>query len=78
MAVEEVVGNWYDEAYLPGVAALREPTWRRHTRAKTDADLLLYLYQQRRRLLVEDPRAGYRTATQAVRQRRIAGCGGAS
>jgi len=71
MAREEIAGNWYDTIFVPGVAALREERVPEAYSYKTDADLFLWVYQQRRRLLVEDASTGYHKAARAVREGRM-------
>lgn len=66
----EVAADWYDGVYLPGVTALRHQHIADAYPYKKDADLFLWMYQQRRRLLIGDPRADYEQAARAVRQAR--------
>jgi hypothetical protein len=68
MTREEVAGDWFDRIYAPAVAALRRERVPEAYSYKTDADLFLWVHQQRRRLLVEDATADYNKAAEAVRE----------
>ena len=50
----EVAERWYDDVYLPAVAALHGEELPADYAYKTEADLFLWIYGKRRDLLVED------------------------
>ena len=53
----EVAERWYDDVYLPAVAALHREELPADYAYKTEADLFLWIYGKRRDLLVEDASA---------------------
>ena len=66
----EVAADWYDEAWLPGVAAVRRASlpelyasWH-----PTDGDLFLWIYQLRRDLRAHDPAIDWDAAAQHATQ----------
>jgi len=66
----EVAADWYDDVYLPGVAAARRASlfelyasWH-----PTDADLFLWLYQIRRDLRAWDNTLGFDAAARHARE----------
>lgn len=68
---EQVAGGWYDEVYLPGVAAAREQSLPEVYHYKTDADLFLWVYQRRRSLRVVSPDADFASAARDARGQRV-------
>jgi hypothetical protein len=67
----EVAERWYDDVYLPAVAALHGEELPVAYAYKTEADLFLCLYGKRRDLLVEDPSAGFPAAARKARVGRV-------
>jgi hypothetical protein len=57
--VEEVAADWYDNVYLPGVAAVDRARLRELYPLKTEADLFLWIYERRRDLRVLNPDADF-------------------
>jgi hypothetical protein len=68
---EEVAADWYDNVYLPGVAALRRESLPETYRYKTDADLFLWVYQRRRALRVVSADAGFAEAARDARAQKV-------
>jgi hypothetical protein len=60
--VEQVAADWYDNVYLPGVAAVDRAGLRELYPYKTEASLFLWIYERRRDLRVLDPDADFDTA----------------
>jgi hypothetical protein len=60
--VEEVAAHWYDNVYLPGVAAVDRAGLRELYPFKTEAGLFLWIYERRRDLRVLDPEADFDAA----------------
>jgi hypothetical protein len=60
--VEEVAADWYDNVYLPGVAAVDRAGLRELYPFKTEAALFLWIYARRRDLRVLDPDADFDAA----------------
>jgi hypothetical protein len=67
----EVAKRWYDDVYLPGVAALRDEELPADHTYKTEADLFLCIYGKRRDLLVEDPAVDFAAAARKARGSRV-------
>jgi hypothetical protein len=67
----QVAADWHDNVYLPGLAALREEDLPADYAYKTDADLFLWIYKERRDLLVEDVSTGFSDAARAARGTRV-------
>jgi hypothetical protein len=67
----EVAAHWYDDVYLPAVAALHAEELPAEYAYKTEADLFLCIYGKRRDLLVEDPSAGFPAAARKARGGRV-------
>jgi hypothetical protein len=59
---EEVAADWYDNVYLPGVAAVDRAGLRELYPFKTEADLFLWIYERHRDLRVLDPDADFDAA----------------
>ena len=58
-APAEVAADWYDQVYVPGVAAVRRAELPAAYPFKTEADLFLWIHERRRDLRVFDPEAGF-------------------
>jgi hypothetical protein len=54
-----VAADWYDNVYLPGVAAVDRAGLRKLYPFKTEAALFLWIYARRRDLRVLDPDADF-------------------
>ena len=67
----EVAADWYDEVFLPGVAALRQEALPEQYAYKTDADLFLWVYQRRRALRVTDSTADFGAAARDAAAARV-------
>jgi hypothetical protein len=67
----EVAGRWYDEVYLPAVAALHREELPDDYAYKTEADLFLWIYGKRRDLLVEDASVDFAAAARKARGTRV-------
>ena len=67
----EVAQRWYDDVYLPAVAALRGEELPADHEYKTDTDLFLCIYGKRRDLLVEDASADFAAAARTARAGRV-------
>jgi hypothetical protein len=67
---EEVAGDWYDSAFLPGVQAARDEglAQRYESWGMTDADLFLWLYQLLRDLRAYDASADFHAAARQSMQ----------
>jgi hypothetical protein len=63
----EVAERWYDDVYLPAVAALHGEELPAHYAYKTEGDLFLCIYGKRRDLLVEDPSVDFPAAASRAR-----------
>lgn len=61
-AREEVAADWYDNVYVPGVAAVRRAGLPAAYPFKTEADLFLWIYERRRDLRVFDRDADFEAA----------------
>jgi hypothetical protein len=59
---EKVAADWYDNVYLPGVAAVDRAGLRELFPFKTEADLFLWIYERRRDLRVLDADADFDAA----------------
>lgn len=70
-APEEVAGDWYDEVFAPGVAAIRREALPDVYTYKTDADLFLWVYQRRRALRVTDAASDFGAAARDARGARV-------
>jgi hypothetical protein len=70
---EEVAGNWYDSAYLPGIKAARDEglAQRYESWGMTDADLFLWLYQLLRDLRAHNASADFHAAARQSMQIRF-------
>jgi hypothetical protein len=68
---EEVAGDWYDQVFAPGVAALRRESLPERYLYKTDADLFLWVYQRRRALRVLTPDADFGVAARDAGSQRV-------
>lgn len=66
----EVAADWYDTVYRPGLAALRREQLPATYADKTDADLFLWVYQQRRALAAVDDTADLSAAARKARAQR--------
>jgi hypothetical protein len=67
----EVAGRWYDDVYLPAVAALHREQLPADYAYKTEADLFLWIYSKRRALLVEDASVDFAAAARRARGTRV-------
>jgi hypothetical protein len=67
----EVAQRWYDDVYLPGVAALHGEELPADHEYKTEADLFLCIYGKRRDLLVKDASADFAAAARTARGGRV-------
>jgi hypothetical protein len=67
----EVAERWYDDVYLPAVAALHGEELPADYAYKTEADLFLCIYGKRRDLLVEDPSLDFAAAARKARWTRV-------
>jgi hypothetical protein len=67
----EVAADWYDEVFLPGVAALRQEALPEKYGYKTDADLFLWVYQRRRALRVTDSASDFGAAARDAAAARV-------
>ena len=63
-APEEVAADWYDNVYLPGVAAVHRAGLPMAYPVKTEADLFLWVYERRRDLRVFDRDADFDAAAE--------------
>jgi hypothetical protein len=61
-AQEEVAADWYDNVYVPGVAAVNRAGLPAAYPFKTEADLFLWIYERRRDLRVFDRDADFDAA----------------
>jgi hypothetical protein len=59
---EEVAADWYDNVYVPGVAAVKRAALPAAYPFKTEADLFLWIYERRRDLRVFDRDADFDAA----------------
>jgi hypothetical protein len=59
---EDVAADWYDNVYRPAVAAVDRAGLRELYPFKTEADLMLWIYERRRDLRVLDPEADFDAA----------------
>jgi hypothetical protein len=71
LPAEETAGRWHDEAYLPGVAALRREGVDRLYPYKTDADLWLWVHQLQRQIIADGTPAGYGPAARLALRTRV-------
>jgi hypothetical protein len=67
----EVAERWYDDVYLPAVAALHREELPADYAYKTEADLFLWIYGKRRDLLVEDASVDFAAAARKARGTRV-------
>jgi hypothetical protein len=67
----EVAERWYDDIYLPAVAALHREELPADYAYKTEADLFLWIYGKRRDLLVEDASVDFAAAARRARGTRV-------
>ena len=67
----EVAERWYDDVYLPAVAALHHEELPADYAYKTEADLFLWIYGKRRDLLVEDATVDFAAAARKARGTRV-------
>jgi hypothetical protein len=67
----EVTERWYDDVYLPAVAALNREELPVEYAYKTEADLFLWIYGKRRDLLVEDASVDFAAAARSARGTRV-------
>ena len=67
----EVAVRWYDDVYLPAVAALHGEELPADYAYKTEADLFLCIYGKRRDLLVEDPSLDFAAAARRAPRTRV-------
>jgi hypothetical protein len=67
----EVAERWYDDVYLPAVAALHREELPDDYAYKTEADLFLWIYGKRRDLLVEDASVDFAAAARKARGTRV-------
>jgi hypothetical protein len=67
----EVAQRWYDDLYLPAVAALHREQLPADYAYKTEADLFLWIYGKRRDLLAEDASVDFAAAAQRARGTRV-------
>jgi hypothetical protein len=67
----EVAERWYDDVYLPAVAALHREDLPADYAYKTEADLFLWIYSKRRELLVEDASVDFAAAARRARGTRV-------
>lgn len=67
----EVAGRWYDDVYLPAVAALHREELPTEYAYKTEADLFLCFYAKRRDLLVEDASVDFAAAARRAPRARV-------
>ena len=68
---DEIAERWYDDVYLPAVAALHDEKLPAEYAYKTEADLFLCIYGKRRDLLVEDDLADFPAAARKARGGRV-------
>jgi hypothetical protein len=68
---EQVASAWYEEVYLPAIAAIRAESLPERYAYKTDADLFLWVYQRRRALRVSEASAGFTEAARDAGRARI-------
>src|SRR4051812_19182486 len=69
----EVAADWYDNVYLPGVAALRREELPVVYGYRTDADLFLWVYKRRRALRVDCPESDFEEAARDARAKKVSG-----
>jgi hypothetical protein len=67
----DVAERWYDDVYLPAVAALHGEELPANYAYKTEADLFLWIYGKRRDLLVEDASVDFAAAARRARGTRV-------
>lgn len=68
---QEIAGHWYDNVYLPALGALRDEDLPADYAYKTETDLFLWIYGERRHLLVEDSSTEFSDAARAARGTRV-------
>jgi len=68
---EDMAAEWYDNVYLPGVAALRAEELPERYTYKTDADLFLWIYQRRRALRVTDASTDFAAAARSAGEDKV-------
>ena len=71
LSPEEVAADWFDNVFMPGVAAVRRESLPEVYRYKTDADLFLWIYQRRRALRVMTPQADFDQAARDARSQKV-------
>jgi hypothetical protein len=67
----DVAAEWWDNVFLPGVAAIAREELPDVYRYKTDADLFLWVYQRRRALRVLTPDADFDQAARDARGQKV-------
>jgi len=67
----DIASDWYDNVYLPACEALHREKLPQAYSYKTKADLFLWVYKLRRRLLVSDPSADFPEAARETRSERV-------
>lgn len=68
---EEVARSWHDTVFRPAVEAMRAQPLPAACGEVSDGDVFLWAYQQRRRLRVHDPSAGFAEAARAAPHQRF-------
>ena len=71
LPLQTAAASWYEEIYLPGVAALNRAELPQTYEYKTDADLFLWVYQLHRASLVERSNASFENAARQARRQRV-------
>jgi len=64
-------GRWYDDDYLPGVAAARGEQLHEAYAYKTDADLWLWMHQLERQLVADGEAADFAAAARRAARVRV-------
>jgi hypothetical protein len=67
----DVAADWYDNVYLPACEAVHREKLPQAYSYKTKADLFLWVYKLRRKLLVSDSSADFSEAARETRSERI-------
>ena len=67
----EVAGRWYDDVYLPAVAALHREELPANYAYKTEADLFLCFHGKQRDLLVEDASVDFATVARVAPRAKV-------
>lgn len=63
--------RWYDDIYVPGVAALNRADLPEAYEYKTDADLFLWVYQLHRASLIDRSDSSFEDAARQARRQRV-------